>query len=65
MNNEQLSTMASDVSSDVYRNDVTHYTRNEMQEAFRAAAIARGVVDKTPDMGSVVTRCMSRAGFGT
>lgn len=65
MNNEQLTEMSARVFSAVCRRDITNYTRNETQEAFRAEALALGVENKTPNMGSVVTRCMAKAGFGS
>ena len=42
-----------------------HMSRYEVQEAFRNAAIAVGVQNKTAIMRYVVTKCMAKAGFGS
>ena len=42
-----------------------HMRRYEVQEAFRSAAIAVGVQNKTASMRYVVTKCMAKAGFGS
>lgn len=38
--------------------------RYDWQEAFRAQAIARGIENKTWQMGFVVGKCLSLSGYG-
>lgn len=42
-----------------------NFGRQQCLAAFRTAARAAGVPDKTRDMGFVVTKCLSLSGYGS